>query len=343
MPASGALGPFLDAMMKLRAQRLEEQEAKDKGMMALGQGIAGGVQSLGKGLTEGMTKQRQDALANKLGGDPNAAWQGGGKEEIELRKAMGQYDASKGITLYQQELLKQKALDRKVAEGQRDAQLDRYDQAQFGKASDKFRQSVQDSQAAAAKQRNILTKMQDPEKDWTTSEWGAMADELRAVNSGIMSQGLSIDTVPVPRYQSADEKAALARYQAAQAKAIAPVTRGGIESTPGIQSSGAWNQVRPSQGPTLAYEKAAQSFGPGGPPSAEPLPYGAQYTYTGPVGEAAPEYAPQQPVPPTAPTPRSQQPGQPAQQAGQYKLGQRAQFPDKTIRRWNGSQWVIEK
>jgi hypothetical protein len=116
--AGASLGQFWDAMLKLRAQRLQEQEIEAKlqeaqaaRFMQMGSSIGG---ALGGGISQGLQQRRSDAIANELmegayGGAPRATavnipWSDkemagkaftGGEEELKMRMAMEkQFQAS---------------------------------------------------------------------------------------------------------------------------------------------------------------------------------------------------------------------------------------------------------
>lgn len=66
MAASGALDSFLSTMLGLRAQRLQEQEAKARAQEELMSGIGKGLGSVMQGLGTGLEKGRKDAAVNQM-------------------------------------------------------------------------------------------------------------------------------------------------------------------------------------------------------------------------------------------------------------------------------------
>jgi hypothetical protein len=340
MPASGALGPFLEAMLRLRAQRLEEQEAKDKGLAALGEGISGGIGAIGKGIAGAMKQQKTDAIANRLlnqetppvagGMLPSGVYQQpgvpatGGAKEIELRKAMGQYSRSSGDDLYKQ-LNAQLAMEReaRAARGEEIAAQQRSYQKQRNMSAD-ARQDIKDSIAFQDSIKSSLTKMSDPTKPLTPQQHATEAENIRAVQARAEKQKIPLESFTIPPYMSEADRAALAARDVARQKLLAsqgPSVNVGL----GI---GAPAQSREAQ----KFGEAQRMVEQGGLP-AQMGPGGIPVTGQPPMPITIPAYTP----------PPQQQPaaqGQPAQQAGPYKLGQRAKWPDGSIKMWNGQTWV---
>ena len=66
MATSGALGGFLQAMLQLRAQRLQEEENKTKAQTELMSGIGQGLGSVFKGIGGAMETSRKDQAINQM-------------------------------------------------------------------------------------------------------------------------------------------------------------------------------------------------------------------------------------------------------------------------------------
>jgi hypothetical protein len=200
-------------MMKLRAQRLEEQEAKDRAtaadMSALGQGISGGIEALGGGLTKGMERSRLDAMARSLGAP-------GGVDEITLRKAMGQYEQNKPLTLYQEQELGYKRLAEERAQAGEKLSTQRYEDTVRRQTSEDARKAQSDALSLMEDRDKALA---DLAKATSKEEYDRIARRVESYHVAAKNQNLKINEAAVPQYYSPAEQQAIQTYQDLQGTA----------------------------------------------------------------------------------------------------------------------------
>lgn len=317
MATSGALGPFLDAMLKLRSQRMTEEAAQEASLQAGVSSLASNVAGAATNIMGGMAGGQQAGMMNtamNTAMPPRATAVGpdagainaqaaasplagqipysqvpvsmqphtGGAAEMKMLQSMGQMQASKPGDIMAAMRLQQ---------GQ-----DRLDMqakaAEEGKANEIFNRKTEeadkiykDSLAYISGSQALLEKMSGA-KDRAT--YNSLANQLRATNSMAQGRKLQVPLVSVPGYQDPEAKKIQSELTAAQAamQGVSPGAWGyGNE-----RAELARTEAAAQGGMSMRSDMPEAAPAGGAPPGSIPLPPGAAKmpdgaTATGPDGK----------------------------------------------------------
>jgi hypothetical protein len=210
MPASGALGPFLSAMMELRSQRLREQEMKNQATSQMLSGIGEGIGSLGKSVAGAMKEEKAAGIEAKLLQEQGIT-PVGGPGEIDLRAKMGQFNKTDATQAAVQARFEagQQAQQWRWEQGQK-LQKEQRDYQATRNISEDTRKYQQDALGLETNIKNALAKMADP--NITPQEHGAQASYIRSQYAAAERQKLPLEEVAIPPYRTGEQQAAIRQY-----------------------------------------------------------------------------------------------------------------------------------
>ena len=306
MATSGALGGFLNAMLSLRSQRMQEQLAQDeafsKGLSALTSGISSAAGSLSQGATGMYNNQlantamnstipRAQAVDPSMQGPADAAAAGmpdfytGGTAELGIRKAMGQFKGSQGMSAAEAMRLGISMKNSNLAE---ERLSDARANTAFNNMTEEGNAIYKDSLAYMESAPKLLEKIaKAPDRN----TYNALANQLRSLNEMNIGRGLSTPPVPVPPYLSQEDRDAMTALTEAQ-KNIQGVSEpyfGQSQERKDLMAAQEGAQGRTSSIADMPVGDFPESSG-GNIPGAIPLPKSAQRqpdgaTATGPGGK----------------------------------------------------------
>ena len=246
MATSGALGPFLDAMLKLRAQRMQEEQAQEASLQAGVQGLTSGITSAAGSIMGGMAGGQQAGMMNtamNTAMPPRATAVGpnagalnaqaaasplagqipysqvpvtmqphtGGAAEMKMLQGMGQMQAAKPGDLMAQMRLQQGQdrldMQARAAEESKTNEI-------FNRKTEEADKIYKDSLAYISGSQALLEKMSGA-KDRAT--YNSLANQLRATNSMAQGRKLQVPLVSIPGYQDPEAQKIQRELTAAQA------------------------------------------------------------------------------------------------------------------------------
>lgn len=233
MATSGALNGFLDAMLRLRSQRLAEQEAKLEqsnkiaamGMAAgnqIGDSILGAIQQSGANRAANSIMNQQASIPRaqavnpslQAGADAAAArmpgFYTGGVDELRFRNAMQSAQGSQVGRLIQSMRL---GLARRADQRAEDRFRESRANAAFARKTDEADKIYRDSMAYMEAAPNILEKIK---KAQTLDEYNFLANQARSLNEMAAGRKLTVSPITIPPFVSPDDRALLEELSQAE-------------------------------------------------------------------------------------------------------------------------------